>query len=200
MLRNFYLAWSITKAIFAVAISPVILLAFFVNIKAFLWLMAALWPHLDIYTPEGELYLRRWFMTPKGRSYPPRFLHLILISDEGRDPHDHPGPFTSKILWNGYNEEIYYAGPNARPDGQGRPGHPFMRYARAGDVLRNPEGHTHAVHLKGPTLSWVVAWKRGKPWGFWVMDPTDPSKDRWVESSEYGEKGVERKSWTIDGK
>lgn len=199
-MRRLYLAWSITKALFAVAISPLILLAFFVSKPVFIDVMSALWPHLDIYTSEGYLYLRRWFMSLKGRSYPPRFLHLILISDEGRDPHDHPGKFSTKILWNGYDEEVFYPGVPAMEAGYGRPGNPHVNHARAGDVLHNPEGHTHRVNLIGPTLSWVVAWKKGRPWGFWIMDPKDPSKDRWVESNEYGEKGEERKSWTIDGK
>jgi hypothetical protein len=193
--------WSVFKALFAVAISPIILVAFFFDKATFVHLMSALWPHLDIFTPEGKLYLRRWFMTPKQKWYRPRFLHLILLPDEGRDPHDHPGPFTTTILMNGYDEEVYYPRVPAREGGYGRPGNPRVNVARVGTTLHNPEGHVHIVKLIGPTLSWVVGWNRGKKWGFWKMDPNgDHTKDVWIESEEYGEKGAERKSWTIDGK
>ncbi len=198
-MRRLYLLYSIAKLLLAVALSPLIVLTFFVSKKAFLVVMSALWLHLDIFTPEGELYLRRFFFYPKFKHGPnPRFLHYIRLSDEGRDPHNHPGPFTTTILWNGYNEDIYF--PQQDKLGFGRPGLPFVREVRAWNTYVNPDGHTHAVKLIGPTLTWVVGWKKGKPWGFWILDPKDPSKDRWVESEEYGEKGDERKSWTIDGK
>ncbi len=201
IVRWVYLAWSVLKMFFAVVISPYLLFEFFVSKPNFLMALSWVWPHLDIFTPEGDLYLRRFFFWPKFKHGPnPRFLHFIRLSDEGRDPHDHPGPFKTTILWNGYDEEIYYPKKEYFPVSWGRPGTPVIRKARAGDTLRNPPGHTHAVKLIGPTLTWVVGWKKGKPWGFWIMDAKDPSKDRWVESEAYGEKGDERKSWTIDGK
>lgn len=192
---HWYTIWSAAKAVFAVAISPIILLVYLVDSELyckslFIAIMSALWPHLDIYTPQGELYLRRWFMTPKGQSYHPRFLHLILMDDDGRDPHDHPGAFSTRILMNGYDEEIFF--PKQDRDAE-------MRLVRAGKTYENPDGHTHRVKLIGPTLSWVVAWKRSHSWGFWKMGE-DPSEDEWVESNAYGEKGEERKSWTIDGR
>lgn len=199
---HWFVIWSTIKAVFAVAISPFIFLTFLVDKWAFIALMSALWPHLDIYTPDGRLYLRRWFMTPKGQSYRPRFLHLILLADEGRDPHDHPGEFDTTILMNGYNEEVYFPHGFWYENGEifGRPGKPLIVEARVGDTLNNPAGHTHIVNLIGPTLTWVKAWKKGRKWGFWKLDPLDLSKDEWVESEAYGEKGEERKSWTIDGK
>jgi hypothetical protein len=192
-----YLGWTILKLLFAVVISPPIALTFFISKRAFLAVMGALWPHLDIFTPEGELYLRRWFFWPKFKHGPrPRFLHLILVSDTGRDGHDHPGRFDTTILWNGYDEEIYFPRKPIGLTGLGRPGHPLVRHVRAWNTYSNPEVHTHRVKLVGPTLSWVVGWKKGRPWGFWILHPTDPSQDRWVESEEYGEKGEERRSWT----
>ncbi len=205
---HWYTIWSVFKAVFAIVISPYIIFEFFVSKRHFITLMSWLWPHLDIFTPDGKLYLRRWFMTPKGQSYLPRFLHLILLSDEGRDPHDHPGEFTTTILMNGYDEEIYFPygryfdGEEFRqsPEGVGRPGSPYMRQVRQWETYVNGEGHTHAVKLIGPTLTWVVGWRKGKPWGFWKLDESDPMEDVWIESNEYGEKGEERKSWTLDGK
>jgi hypothetical protein len=188
------------KLLVAVAVSPLIALTFFVSKKGFLAVMGALWPHLDIFTPEGELYLRRFFFWPKFKYGPrPRFLHFIRLSDEGRDPHDHPGAFATTILWNGYDEEIFY--PRIKFSiGRAEGNNPYRRRVRAWETYINPSGHTHRVKLVGPTLTWVVGWKKGKPWGFWILDSVDPSKDRWVESEEYGDKGEERKSWTIDGR
>jgi len=208
-------AYAVLKLLLGIALLPALVLTFLVWKRAFIAAMTFLWVHLDIYTPEGELYLRRWFMTPKFRSpnrlVPhPRFLHLIKLSDGGRDPHDHPGAFTTTILWNGYDEEIYfprgdYIAARNKEGGWtftnrfGRPGNPLMRKVRAYSTYENSEVHTHRVKLIGPTLSWVVGWKKGKPWGFWILDQDDPSKDRWVDSETYGEKGIDRKSWTIDG-
>jgi hypothetical protein len=58
--------------------------------------------------PEGELYLRRWFIYPrvldntkmKRRLY----LHKFYTGDTDRHLHDHPWSFKSLILWNGYFE------------------------------------------------------------------------------------------------
>jgi hypothetical protein len=181
------------KLLVAVAISPLLVFLFFAWNDAFLALMTFLWPHLDILGPEGDLYLRRFFMTPKTKWYRPRFLHLINRSDEGREPHDHPGRFGTRILRKEYRENVYYPrDPNRAVNGLVVQ----VRTVRAGDKLDNPIGHTHMVTLTdGPTWTWVVAWNRGKPWGFWLLHPTDGSKDRWVESIVYGVKGVELESW-----
>ncbi len=208
MRAKLYLAWSVLKCLVAVALSPLLLFLVLTWRRAFIAIFSALWVHLDIYTPDGRLYLRRWFMTPKWKSprLPhPRFLHLILLSDDGRVPHDHPGAFTTTILWNGYDEEIYF--PHGRcgepycegDHSVGRPGSPFLREVRFPNTYVNSETHTHLVKLIGPTLSWVVGWKKGKKWGFWKL-AENPADDLWVESEEYGEKGEERKSWTIDGR
>lgn len=199
MRRQLYVAWSILKLLVGIALLPLLALLFFISKSAFLGAMTFLWVHLDIFTPQGELYLRRFFMTPKTQWYCPRFLHYIALSDEGRDPHDHPGAFTTTILAGGYNEEIYFPRVPVREGGFGRPGNPFIRQARPFETYVNPVGHTHDVKLIGPTMTWVKGWKRGISWGFWNLDPVDPKKDTWVYNEDYGEKGGERKSWTIDG-
>ena len=180
------------KMLVAVVISPLLALCFITTPQLFLPVFTGLWPHLDIVGEDGSLYLRRWFMTPKTRWFRPRFLHHIARSDEGRDPHDHPGPFTTTILHGGYLERIYY------PRNQGyrlRHGLYVERGALPGDTLVNGGGHTHMVQLLEPTWTWVVGWIRGQKWGFWLLDPQDASGDRWIESEEYGTKGVEIRSW-----
>lgn len=181
------------KMLVAVATSPLLILLFIVSPKLFLPVFTFLWPHLDILGDDGSLYLRRWFMTPKTQWFCPRFLHYIARSDEGRDPHDHPGRFVTKILKTGYREYVYYPRDQMFRTFYGMWA---SNDARAGAVRNNGVGHTHMVSLVwGPAWTWVIGWIRGKPWGFWVLDPVDASKDRWIESKEYGAKSQERASW-----
>lgn len=54
---------------------------------------------------DGELYLRRWYL--KGRGTDEQwFLHNIRLPDAGRELHDHPWDFTTKILSGGYTEHV----------------------------------------------------------------------------------------------
>lgn len=191
--KKMRLAWAALKTVVAILISPVLVALFFTSKERFLIVMTALWPHLDILGENKDLYLRRFFMTPKTQWFRPRFLHYIARSDEGREPHDHPGAFTTRILWNGYDEQVYHPQNQRFRD---RVGFFEVREARVGDVLHNPVGHTHKVTLIGPTWSWVVGWIKGKPWGFWTLSDSIASLDRWVDSEEYGVKGDEVKSWT----
>lgn len=182
------------KALLAIALAPVLVPLFYFAPVTFLPVFTFLWPHLDILGDDRTLYLRRFFMTPKTQLFRPRFLHYINRSDEGRDPHDHPGPFTTKILHGGYVEKVYQPHDLFR---QGRGRVIETKFCLPGAVLVNPEGHTHMLTLAGPTWSWVVGWKRGKPWGFWLLHPEVGAEDRWIESEEYGVKGDEIKSWEV---
>ena len=64
----------------------------------------------DIHDPAtGELYLRRFYLTPKGdwwrKHLPGVFLHNIVRSDYDRELHDHPWAWAvSLILAGGYTE------------------------------------------------------------------------------------------------
>lgn len=191
------------KMLVAVVISPLLVICFVLSPSLFLPVFTFLWPHLDILGEDGSLYLRRWFMTPKTRWFRPRFLHYIARDDEGRDPHDHPGKFCTKILKGGYSENVYFPLRDdltpwfLRQAPLDRTYPHRVRSGCPGDVLNNEEGHTHMVKLFEPTWTWVVAWIRGKPWGFWKLHPTDASQDRWIESEEYGVKGQEIASWEI---
>jgi hypothetical protein len=180
------------KALVAIVLSPILLILFYKWNRAFLFLMTALWPHLDILDDDG-LYLRRWFFTPKTKWYRPRFLHYIHQSDKGRFPHDHPGSFYTSILRGGYVESIYYPKKVLFRQEQGLC---VVRAQTVGTKIFNPEGHTHMVELLAPTWTWVKGWIRGKPWGFYNLHPTDATKDVWIDSKIYCEKSVEVESWT----
>jgi hypothetical protein len=144
---------------------------------------------------EGELYLRRWYITP--RSWPKRvFLHCILRPDEERDLHDHPWNFRTIVLKNGY-DEVYYGRQHLRQrnnallerrDGKllGRASdgwlHDVVKLGERMVLLRerdyrrltlfrtvfNRAEHAHAVKPFDDKATWslVIASQARKEWGF----------------------------------
>ncbi len=141
----------------------------------------------DIRKPDGRLYLRRFYITPRswlgydwkrGRSRWPRvlgwvpvtyrkiFVHHILLSDE-RTPHDHPWDFTTRILAGMYVEHIGTQGQRAR-------------CGSFGSVLRNHAGHVHALEIIRPVWSLVCAGESRRVWGFWShSDELGPQWTDW---------------------
>jgi len=193
MVKLLKLVFAFIKVLVAIVLSPILCILFYKWNAAFLFLMTALWPHLNILDSEGKLYLRRFFFSPKTKWFRPRFLHYIALSDVGRYPHDHPGSFYTHILTGGYVESIYFPRDVKFRQSQGLC---VVKPQRVGTKIFNPEGHTHKVQLFAPTFTWVKGWIRGKPWGFYDLHPTDATKDVWIESNEYGHKGKEIESWT----
>ncbi len=116
----------------------------------------------EIPHPEGGLYLRRYFITP--RWFPLRvFVHQIFTPDPDRVMHDHPWDFWTFPL-SGYREV------NMHNRG-------FV------DLCRwhfRPAEYVHRIiHLDyTPTWTIVVARKARREWGFWV-------DGRWVHWREY---------------
>jgi hypothetical protein len=127
---------------------------------------------------EGELYLRRWYITP--RSWPKRvFLHCILRPDEERHLHTHPWNFRTVVLKNGY-DEVYYGHPRVRGPGDDakpcdvvpcaewcfRPR--IKRRLTAGQSVFNAADHAHAVKPLGERAAWtlVIAEQAFTEWGF----------------------------------
>ena len=104
---------------------------------------------------KTELYLRRFFITPRNLSYKV-FLHYIARSDEDRCTHDHPWDFTSFIFWNGYHEQILNKEDVL-----------VNKTAAAPCVRINNGEHRHKVELIGPTWTLVLAGPRRRVWGFW---------------------------------
>src|SRR5438105_1603982 len=92
------------------------------------WLFDRLFKRADI-VKKGDLYLSRWFLgyapsEPEvwrtrwytrlldliltgGDKKKETYLHRMLQSDDDRDPHDHPWDFTTRVVWNGYDDESY---------------------------------------------------------------------------------------------
>ncbi len=146
------------------------------------WL-ARHFPHEDIPSQDGTLYMRRYRLVGfKGRI--PWFfglnifVHRIEQPDVDRDPHDHPWPFLSFVLQGGYTEERW--GHHAEiPRGTWDKFRTVerrrfsIRFRRARDLHR-----IRQLAGGGPAWTFVVTAGYGRKWGFWTGSG-------WVDHSEY---------------
>lgn len=149
-------------------------------------ILNAVFRHRDIVI-DGELYLRRWFLTP--RFLPVRlFLHCILREDEDRFLHDHPWNFHTLVLAGGY-DEVYYPKLHARTHAywrtverasweEPRDAAGFFRAHRRlkpGALVQNDARHAHAVKPYNGTVWTLVAAQQARlpepgreSWGFYT--------------------------------
>jgi hypothetical protein len=150
-------------------------------------LLDRIFPTKTLRTPEGELYLRRWIIfgrldqhcdssrswikkpwSPFGRAL---YLHNMLGPDAGRDRHDHPWNFRSKVLAGGYVEEV-------QSEGQ-----VLMIPRLAGDYDFRPAEWLHRVSYVLPnTWTLVLCGRREREWGFLVDSGMGL---RWVREDVY---------------
>jgi hypothetical protein len=122
--------------------------------------LCALLPHRDICDREtGELYLRRFYLTPRifGRRI---FLHHIVRSDKDRDLHDHPWNFVTVILRYGYWETLNGI---------------VWAFHRPLSVLRRQSEDAHRITLaarRNQKGAWTLVFvgKRQRRWGFHTPD------------------------------
>lgn len=146
------------------------------------WVLNKVFRHRDVVV-DGELYLRRWFITP--RSWSKRlFLHCILKADDQRILHDHPWDFTTLILKGGYNE-VFRENIVSRDRVDGlKVVWPAIRtrMSEPGTLRRYPAEHVHAVApLRGPAWTLVCASQARRVWGFWVPKGYAINFATWVD-------------------
>jgi len=109
----------------------------------------ALFRWQDIFTNEGNLYLRRLHLIST-----PLFgikLHWFKGPDPDRHLHDHPWSFISFVLKGGYIERVFGKTNRIR----------FFSIKRATDshTIRSVESGTLTLVFNGPKV---------RKWGFWV--------------------------------
>jgi hypothetical protein len=120
---------------------------------------------------DGELYLRRWFIKGVGTNAQ-WFLHNIRKPDLGRDMHDHPWPFQTRILWGGYVEHTPFSRSN-------NPRVVTETERSIGEGYSVPATHTHRIdQVLGSTYTLVKAGAAVRTWGFWV-------KGKWIDWRSY---------------
>jgi hypothetical protein len=113
---------------------------------------------------DQSLYMKRYIARWAGRTWR---VHGIMSSDQGRDFHDHPFDFVSRIVWGGYLEH--------RPGCdcaivRGRTvertlGGP-CRWYRAGDVVRRQAEELHRIEIEAPVWTFVRTGPYKRKWGF----------------------------------
>jgi len=111
-------------------------------------------------TPDGEEYLRRYFIFESERFR--IYLHKISLSDADPCMHDHPWWFVTFILRGGYIEHT--------PKGT------FER--KPGQVRYNPIPWLHRLELKKPAWTLLIGGRVKRTWGF--MTPNG-----WMPFDEY---------------
>jgi hypothetical protein len=96
-------------------------------------------------------------------------VHRILRSDHGRDPHDHPWPYLTIVLFGGYWEERY--------DDEGMC--ISQRWHGPGSILYRPAGSWHRLDLPPGKDCWTLfitgPYRQG--WGFNVRGKKIPHKN-----------------------
>lgn len=130
---------------------------------------------------DGELYLRRWYVSGRGTDAQ-WFLHNIRKPDAGRDLHDHPWDFTTKILSGGYVEKI----EDYNADGTSLYSGVMPRLP--GDEVNHLATHTHRITYVQPgTYTLVKAGPARRTWGFWVSERVSKWTCRmvWKQWREY---------------
>lgn len=143
----------------------------------------------DIMDPNvGSVYLRRYFLIGSsssgstnsrggksiGNLFPDWnravYLHVMYRPDKDRCHHDHPWPFTTLVLWGGYEEEI--TKHELYGDAFDQPvlvREEVTRWNRPGVIRRNPAMHTHRVSKlpNGKCYTLVLRGQKERTWGFW---------------------------------
>lgn len=105
-----------------------------------------------------DLLLKRWILF-RCKAWG-IYLHKFMRSDYDRALHDHPWPFISVILKQGYWEE----------HDQTRDGRKTLEWRRPGSVLLRPGQWRHRVVLSDNKPSWslILVGRRFKAWGFFL--------------------------------
>lgn len=113
----------------------------------------------------GAEYMRRYYL--RGGRGPQRRFHLISADDPGRDWHDHPFDYVTRLLSGAYIEHT--------PVGS-------FRYG-PGDVLTRKAEQLHRLELEdGPVWTYFVTGRFRRSWGF--MTPSG-----WVPHGQYAVAG-----------
>lgn len=104
---------------------------------------------------DHKPYLTRWTLIRLGEWFA-IFVHKFHQSDEDRFLHDHPWPFLTVILTNGYWEWTEIRNQAIK-----------TWYPRFKILFRRAEWRHRIEIVKAPTWTLVIRFKRWREWGFW---------------------------------
>lgn len=147
---------------------------------------------LDIYGPDGSVYLTRWWLASLlGYRI---MLHKMHRPDLDRCLHDHPWGFVSVVLAGGYVEEVQriFEQDDIRLETR------RTWFNRPGAILVRPATWTHRIHALPNGTCWTLVFRgrTERAWGFhtdrgWVFWKGVPQAGRrMVRRAHAGEGGV----------
>lgn len=122
---------------------------------------------IEITTPEGKVYLRRWYLMRFPKLFSIR-LHHILLPDTDRDPHDHPWPFVSIILRGGYDEVWSPEADEFRR---------VFKHLWTWSAAQRPKRVRRISHHRSTDLHQITRFHR--PGGAWTLFITGPERRVW---------------------
>lgn len=133
-----------------------------------------------IIAPDGEPYIYRWWLIPRGEPANV-YLHIQVQDDPERPLHDHPWDNQSVIVSGGYRERyVPYRANWAQHHGYDGRQEPRERVLRKGDVMTRKAEEAHRIFLLDGVPYTITIFSTGpvrRDWGFWL--------DRgWVDSRE----------------
>lgn len=130
--------------------------------------MGYLFKPMTVLTPEGDPYLKRYFLV-RSRWFQ-IYVHHIFRSDPDADMHDHPWWFVSVILWRGYREHT--------------PAGVFRRWPL--QVLYHPLGSPHRLELAKPAWTLVITGPVRRVWGFVTPRGWESQADHQLNPAQAG--------------
>lgn len=144
------------------------------------------WPVVRIYGgPQGSesrtCYMTRVHLGPNTR-WGRLYLHVFHREDIDRDPHDHPFPFWTLPLNQGYTELVYNSISECF----------YEQHVEQGRWSYRPAEHTHRItHCdrdEWPLITLVWRGTTERRWGFWCHSPEQASDDTerfWTPMQDY---------------
>jgi hypothetical protein len=169
--------------------------------------LTMLFPYQDIFRDgTNDIYLRRFYIYPRNKDFKPNefkpriYLHKFYRGDEDPHLHDHPWPYTSLILTEGYFEET----PWKPFDESGLSQDDYLRsklvdspfkdarswrrrvFYKPWTILKRPATWKHRVILKDrhdedgnlvpggqPAWTLIRTGSKERSWGFWLDDKSE---------------------------
>ena len=135
-------------------------------------------PHFVIPYPNGDVYMRRWYLVPRNK-WLNVYLHNIVRSDYAEELHDHPWN-TVSILLTGDMEEIYSKIPQYKWSRKSRTVPRFWPIFRKAELA-----HRLLVHINRPVWTIFITGPKRRKWGFWVPSTPDETIFRFVEHAKF---------------
>jgi len=152
-------------------------------------LLCKVFPYVDILRDDTtDIYLRRFFIYPRDKDFGKNkgkgriYLHKFYRGDEDPHMHDHPWPFTSLILTQGYweetpdNQHIATEGEHLCYTVGADNEHRVQKWFKPFSILRRPASWKHRVVLDNGEPVWTLV-KTGvkeRSWGFWLKETFCP--------------------------